>query len=315
MEKCYIIILNYQKWEDTVACLRSVFASTHGHFTLIVADNNSNNQSLENIIADIEARPLTKSVTNELARFVHLQELTDLQIEPSKLPDLVLVQNKRNRGFGAGNNIVLRMLLEEDAYIWLLNPDMTIDENALSNLVHSAKENPRAIIGSVTRSFDKPETVLFYGGGKINYLFGTVSPATTVDQIRGMDYISGGSMFIHTSHLKTVGLLPEYYFLYWEETDWCYNALKKGFSLWVCLEAVCYDKVSTTIGKGFLSDYFYTRNALLFLKKYRAVYLATAIMAVLVRVSIRIVRGEMQRARGMTKGVIDFLTGARYENK
>ena len=121
--------------------------------------------------------------------------------------------------------------------------------------------------------------------------------------------------YLHTDHLNTVGLLPESYFLYWEETDWCQHAVKSGLTLHVSLKAFCYDKISTTIGRGFLSDYFYTRNGLLFLKKYRSICLLSAVPAVVFRLLIRIFRGETQRAKGMAKGVIDFLTGARYENK
>src|SRR5215204_5309211 len=315
MKKCYIIILNYKRWEDTIACMRSVFSSSYTDFTVFIADNGSNNQSLEHILADLVASPLKKSGSKELIRYVHLQEGQELHLRPPDLPDLVLFQNRLNRGFGAGNNTVLRLLLEEDAFIWLLNPDMIVTNATLEQLVLAANKDSRAIIGSVTKSFYNTEKILFYGGGKINYFFGTVSPVTAVAQIANIDYISGGSMFIHTSHLRTVGLLPEYYFLYWEETDWCYNAIKKGYSISVCLEAIYYDKISTSIGRGFLSDYFYTRNGLLFLRKYRHVYLLSAMLTVSVRVLIRILRGDMQRAKGMSAGVIDFLTGARYENK
>ena len=315
MRKCYIVILNYKRWEDTNACMRSVFASSYTNFTLVVADNASNNQSLEHIMADLAENPVKKSGSNKIAGYVYMQEPLLSQVKPFDLPDLVFLQNNHNRGFGAGNNVALRLLQDEDAFVWLLNPDMVITESTLEHLVQAAENAPKTIIGSVTKSFYKQEQILFYGGGKINYFFGTVSPVTTIDEIADIDYISGGSMFIHMSQLKIVGLLPEYYFLYWEETDWCYNALKKGSSLSVCLEAICYDKISTTIGRGFLSDYFYTRNGLLFLKKYKSVYLVSAMLSVIIRISIRILRGEMQRAKGMARGVIDFLTGTRYENK
>ena len=84
-----------------------------------------------------------------------------------------------------------------------------------------------------------------------------------------MDYISGGSLFTHINSFNDLGLLPEEYFLYWEETDWCYRAKKKGYELRLCEKAVCYDKVSSSIGKSFLADYYYTRNGLFFLSKFK----------------------------------------------
>ena len=79
-----------------------------------------------------------------------------------------------------------------------------------------------------------------------------------------LDFISGGCLFTHAINFKRNGLLPEKYFLYWEETDWCYHARKKGCLLNVCTAAVCYDKISTIIGKGYLANYYYTINGLRF---------------------------------------------------
>ena len=315
MKKCYIIVLNYKNWDDTLGCLRSVFESTYPEFTLVVIDNNSQNDSIGHIISDISAKPVIKASSGQAIRFLHIQHNELDETRPSDYPDLVLVQNHRNAGFGGGNNIILRKLAGENSYIWLLNPDMTIETNTLEHFVKAASRTPKSILGSVTKSFDQPERVLFYGGGKIHFFAGTVSLSKTKEQVKDIDYISGGSMFFHGTYLETLGLLPEWYFLYWEETDWCYRAGKQGYLLDVCFEAVCYDKISTTIGRGFLSDYFYTRNALLFLQKYKPWYVVTAIFAVFARIFMRIVRGEKKRAHGMIKGVTDFLTGRRYENQ
>ena len=68
-----------------------------------------------------------------------------------------------------------------------------------------------------------------YGGGKINFNSGTITMLKTKDQVAEMDFVSGGSLFTHAANYKTLGLLPEDYFLYWEETDWCYRAKTNGY--------------------------------------------------------------------------------------
>jgi len=315
MKKCYIVILNYKKWDDTLACLESVFNSVYDLFSVVVIDNNSCNRSLENIIEGIRKTSLKKCGTNMPVSYKLVDRLSLPTIDISSFPDIVFIQNEKNIGFSAGNNIALRMLLKEDAYVWLLNPDMVIEPTTLGELVNEALIYPTAIIGAVTKNFNNKSELLFYGGGKINYWSATISFIKKIDHIHRIRYISGGAMFIQTNHLTTLGLLPENYFLYWEDADWNYNALKKGFPLRVCLNAVCYDKISTSIGRGFLSDYYYTRNGLSFLLKYKKWYLPSAISLILFRIAKRLIFGQISRAKGSAKGVMDFLTKERYENQ
>jgi len=83
----------------------------------------------------------------------------------------------------------------------------------------------------------------------------------------------------------------------------------------VCLQATCYDKGGTSIGRGFLADYFYTRNGLLFLRKYKKQYLPTAFLLVFFRAGKKLLLGRTGRAKGIMTAAKDFLTGKRYENK
>ena len=119
--------------------------------------------------------------------------------------------------------------------------------------------------------------------------------------------------FTRANNFNTVGLLPENYFLYWEETDWCYTAKLKGYQLLVCPDAICYDKISTVIGKGFLSDYYYARNGLHFVAKFNKPYLWLALPLMGARWLKRIFTGRWDRARGVWIGTIDFLKQKKYE--
>ena len=306
MKQCYIIILNYKKWEDTFACIRSVFHSDYTAFTAIVVDNYSGNGSLQHIRQRLDQEPVTKAGSTGPASIVLMDPLTFARADIGTLPDLVLLQNDRNSGFAAGNNLVIRALLGENALIWLLNPDMTIDSHTLREMIGCLGQARNAIVGSVHRSFNEPGTILFYGGGKVNHWSGNIRLIRNIRQIRHLEYISGGSLLTETASFRSVGLLPEDYFLYWEETDWCRQALQKGYSLNVCLQATCYDKGGTTIGRGFLADYFYTRNGLLFLRKYKKQYLPTAFLLVFFRAGKKLLLGQTGRAKGVMHGCQRF---------
>ena len=263
MPKVYILILNYKRWRDVAACLEALFQSSYTHFTAIVIDNDSDNQSLEHLMnwADQPASCTAGAIHKPISYEYYKSSCLLHTISLNSLPQLLLVQNEMNKGFAGGINTVLKYFLEENAFIWLLNPDIIVQKSTLSELVKYAEShNKNSIIGCVIKQYTKPSKIHTYGGGKINFRSATVQFITDKKDVGNLDYISGGSLFTHAGTYADVGLLPEDYFLYWEETDWCYRAKKRGYKLLVCETAVCYDKISTSIGKNYLSDYYYTRN-------------------------------------------------------
>jgi GT2 family glycosyltransferase len=324
--RVYIVILNYKKWQDVRDCLESVFRMDYDHFKVIVLDNGSGNQSLERLLEwatspavypDPDNPPFARSLLKKPINYVHLNnEVTDEAIDPDSFPELVFVQNEKNEGFGSGNNRALRFLAKTEGYIWLLNPDMVVAKNTLSELIAFAEVEPAgSIIGSVTKSYARPHGVLFYGGGRINFRTATINMIREIDDIPRLDYISGGSLLITTDHLRQIGLFPEHYFLYWEETDWCYRAKQKGFRMSVCMTAICYDKISTTIGKSFMADYYYTRNGLLFVSTFKKRLINPALLSAGIRMFKRLALGKWQQARGVYKGIGAFLNREGHENK
>lgn len=308
----YIVIVNYQQWQDAIECLGSVLDSDYKNFSVIIIDNCSKNNSskyLTEWISDISVK------RNLQARFLNNNDLEGIT-GAATLPVITFIQNNVNAGFGAGNNIVLKLLQAEDAYIWLLNPDMVIEKNTLGQFMGCAKQLPQnSILGGVIRSYSQKEKILFYGGGRIYFSLATVGMIKSPAQSEKLDYISGACLFTHAVNFKRIGLLPEDYFLYWEETDWCYHARQQGIKLHVCKEARSYDKISTTIGKSFLAEYYYTRNGLLFISRYRKKNVPVALFFVGFRFFKRVFSGRLDRARGVYKGVRDFFKAHYYENK
>jgi GT2 family glycosyltransferase len=278
-----------------------VLQSSYRNYSIIIIDNNSQNNSIENIIR----QALSSSIAASEYK-IYTREMTGIDLQ--NLPRLTFIQNNRNAGFAGGNNIVLRLLAGLDAYVWLLNPDMVIREDTLAELVSFAvRQTSDCIIGAGVRSFSGKKELFFYGGGKVNFLSGTIRLMKNQESVNSLDYISGGCLFTHATNFEKFGALPEDYFLYWEETDWCYRAKQKGVALLVCPSAICFDKVSTVIGKGFLSDYYYSRNGLLFISKFRKRKVAIALLAMKLRWFKRIITGQWSRARGVWRGTIDFL--------
>ncbi len=299
----YIVILNYKNWQDVTHCLASVIQSEYKRYTVFVIDNDSRNDSLEHLIAwarqDAEKQIPFQHFTREEFK-------KNFNLNPDRR--IVFIQNNENLGFAAGNNLVIDKLKKEPGYLWLLNPDMVVEPGTLIELVRFAKEHSKqSVIGATIKHHLNANKVHLYGGARINFNSATVNLIDNKNEISEIDFICGGSLFTHANNFDIIGLLPEEYFLYWEETDWCYRAKNQGYEMLVCTSAVCYDKISSTIGKGFLADYYYTRNGLLFVSRYKSKKIPIVLFSAFLRLLKRLLSGNWERSKGVYSGILTFL--------
>jgi GT2 family glycosyltransferase len=302
--RVYIVVLNYKNWQDVTHCLESIFTLDYQNYSVFVVDNDSRNGSLDHLQDWIEQH--SSKIPVDYKRFERVVFVDGFRL--STIPKVTFIQNNENQGFAAGNNLVIDKLKDEDAYLWLLNPDMVVEPGTLRRLVDFAEDHPhQSVIGATIKYQLDSNRVLLYGGARINFNSATVDLIDDTNDIPEMDFVCGGSLFTHARNFQELGLLPEDYFLYWEETDWCYRAKKRGYQMLVCTSAICYDKVSTTIGKGFLADYYYTRNGLLFVSRYRAEKVPIVLFSAFLRLFKRLLSGNWERSKGVYSGILTFL--------
>lgn len=282
--KAYIIVLNYNGWKDTIECLESVLKNDYLNYQIIVVDNASTNNSMQHIIKWANGSLLPSCDNSVLENLVipfntkpiDYDFYTDKQLSDSKTSSskkLIFIQSSRNGGFAAGNNLAIQYIQTQNdySYIWLLNNDTVIKNDALSELVKYAEKNKTGITGSSLYYYHNPERIQAYGG-HVNKFFGTSSHILDAKSIEDdLNYIVGASFLIKKEVIDKIGLLPEEYFLYYEETDYCFNARKNGFKLGVSLESVVYHKEGGSTGareKSEFSDILSLKNRIKFHRKY-----------------------------------------------
>ena len=232
MDKVYIIIVNWNGWKDTIECLESVFRNDYPSYQVIVCDNGSQDDSLENI-----KRWATGKLENEV---LPSNPLYSLSFPPVRKPisfieytreevdavrnlnptdaRLILIQNAANLGFAGGNNVGIRYALDRDdfSHVWLLNNDVVIKPDALSHLVRRMNEKKDAgMCGSTIPYYSAPDTVWTLGGGIYNkwlsrsHSIGNMEPlrdaASRFDVEGTMDYLAGASMLVSRAFLHEVG--------------------------------------------------------------------------------------------------------------
>jgi len=76
-------------------------------------------------------------------------------------------------------------------------------------------------------------------------------------------------MMISRQVIDRVGLMPEFYFLYYEEFDWCEQIKKLGYSIYYQYKSLIYHKESMTVGKtSILRTFYLNRNRILFMRRH-----------------------------------------------
>ena len=118
-----------------------------------------------------------------------------------------------------------------------------------------------------------------------------------------VDYVIGASMFFHKSLIEEIGLMPEDYFLYYEDIDWCITAQKAGFKNSTCTKSLIYHKQGISTGAKLLTTDNHLKNKkhlyLSYLKFYQRHYkllLPVAYLILLKQTAGRIFHGENKEA-------------------
>jgi GT2 family glycosyltransferase len=211
-----IIIVNW----NTKALLRDCLTSVYGQIRdvdceIIVVDNASTDGSKEMIKNDF--------------------------------PKVVLIENPVNRGFAAANN--QGIAVAKGRYVLLLNSDTVVLDNCIANMISFADAHPRAgVTGCRVLNADRTlQRTCFMFPSILNlflsssYLY-KVFPKSrffgrelmtwwNADDVREVDIVKGCFMLVRREAIEKVGGLDENFFMYAEETDWCYRFKKSGWKV------------------------------------------------------------------------------------
>jgi GT2 family glycosyltransferase len=239
-----IIILNYNKNQDTLDCLKSLKIQTYKNFEILLVDNGSEyNSFLE--------------LKRELKQFKEALEI-------------ILIRIKANLFFSGGNNKALKIANGE--YICLLNNDTIVSPDFIEKMVDFLEENPDAGMISPKIKVYKNKNYLWYAGAYVNLKKASVSVPRGIwefdpqnqkyNEVILTDFAAGTALFLKKEVIDKIGLLDEIFFMYFEETDWNLRAKKKGYKIYYVPTTIIYHKVTPFIGKKafLLKKFFFNRN-------------------------------------------------------
>lgn len=243
------ITVNYNQTNLTIELIESIYQYTAIPFEIIVVDNHS--------------KESPKSKINRI------------------YPDVRVIVSGVNRGFAGGNNLGVE--ISNGQFLFFINNDAVITKGSI-NAILSAFDNPTIGVVSPlicyypTSAQEVEVDVIQYAGAtNVNPFTGRNAIIGEKDLDQGQYYQSkptfyahGAAMMVKRTVLEKVGLMSEFYFLYYEELDWCERIRKAGYTILFEPTAKVYHKESISVGKtNPLKTYYLNRNRILFMAKNR----------------------------------------------
>ena len=198
----------------------------------------------------------------------------EASIISEKYPHIKVIRSKQNLGFAGGNNLGIKEA--KGKYILLINNDTYFKEFNIDSLIERLESSDK--IGIVC-----PKLRFAWGCNPIQFTgYTPLSTITVRNQAIGFGeedkgqyetahstpYAQGAAMLIKREAIDTVGLMPECFFLYYEELDWSMMFTRAGYEIWYDPACTVYHKESQTTGQNSpLRTYYITRNRLLLVKR------------------------------------------------
>lgn len=188
-------------------------------------------------------------------------------------PEVIFLESKINLGFAGGNNLAIRQAKGE--YVLLLNNDTEVDPGFLEPMVKLYAEVPKLGVVSPLIIYQEGQLIQYAGATAINFYTGrgkklgnkqAISPE--FEKAYPTELGHGAAMLFPQAIVKEIGLLPEEYFLYYEEHDWCEATKRAGYRVYFQGASRVYHKESVSVGRANpLKTYYLNRNRLLFIQR------------------------------------------------
>ncbi len=242
-----VVVLSWNRREDTLACLRSLAAVSEPSLSTILVDNASTDGTVEAVRAEF--------------------------------PELEVLVNDANLGFAEGNNVGIGRALELGAeWVLILNNDVEVDPGFLRPLLEEATGRPDVGALSPLILFGPPSETIWFAGARYDPRRGYngrqrgygEQAGSPFGEVWETDRICGAAMLVPRAVFEEVGDFDTELFAYYEDTDWSLRARAAGHRLYIVPAGRIWHKVSRSSGgeSSPATLYYGTRNALAVSERY-----------------------------------------------
>lgn len=220
--KVYAVTVNWNRAEDTLECITSLYRSTYENLSILVVDNGSTDGS---------------------------RELISLNY-----PQVEQIHNSENLGFARGYNIGMQKAVSSGAiFVFIINNDATVDPETISSLVKHAQPQVGMLAPLINYS-DDPEVIWSSGGNinswnleKVDPLFEKIDHNNWEEQLH-RDFVTGCAVLFPVQTLSLVGYFDENFHMYYEDMDLSFRVRKAGLQILVIPAAKVRHKIARSSG-------------------------------------------------------------------
>jgi len=284
-----VITVNYNGFDDTCTLIDSLLEHINSvSFEILVVDNAS--------------------------------KINEADLLKKKYPQIISLRSDVNLGFSGGNNLGIRNAKGD--FLFFLNNDTFVKTDGFRLLIDAMELNPSIAAVSPKILFAEPGNTIQFAGytplTKItlrNFIIGINEiddgrwdiPAPT-------PIVHGAAMLFRKSALEKIGLMPEVYFLYYEELDWSAAVKRAGFEMWYIPSCVVFHIGSKSTGVFSALQVFYmTRNRLLYAwRNVDGIYKWISILYQILIANTKaclllLLKGKINLVKAGNRGIIAFL--------
>ena len=298
MKKISVILVNYKNSEDTINCAKSLLKQDYPCISIVIVDNSEDKKYVEEIYHALKQETSKITILSENKS----QNFQNMEFQK----DIVLIEANENRGFSAGNNIGIRIALNNKAdYVWILNNDSEVEKNTIVEMLNSSLQYEFPVVTCKIKNFYDREKIQ-YDGDKIFYL----GVEDYSDIIKIPKILSGANLFIETKVFEKTGLLDEDFFLYFEDNHFQHKLFSNKIKYLYTPFAQIYHKSGSSIGKFYntpLSAYYASRNSLLIEEKLKNYNYIKKLKEI--KLYYRLSINSKKILKAILLGIYDFIKG------
>lgn len=250
------------------------------------------------------------------------------KVDPAKeikesFPWVKYIRSEKNLGFAGGNNLAVRQATGE--YLFFLNNDTLLFPDFLDNIIEFMQSHPDAGMASPKVLFGNGTTIQYAGTTEINFL-GRGNRIGLHEEDHGQYnknyktvYGHGAALIVPKKVVDEAGEMPEVFFLYYEEHDWCERVKSRGYNMYYIGTSSILHKESMSTGgdESYTKVYYLNRNRLLFMRRNFSGFKLIAGVLYFYIISVPknflkyLIKGKMKLANGILKGAIWNLTHSK----
>ena len=222
----------------------------------------------------IESLPLDET-SIEVIVVDNASKADEATLIAQRYPQVKVIRSLQNLGFAGGNNLGIQAA--QGKYLFFINNDTIRHQTSdIRHLINRLESSPK--IGAVC-----PKIRFAWGNHPIQFAGYTPLSSITMrnrsigfgeedqgqyDTAHPTPYTHGAAMMVKREVIEKAGLMPECYFLYYEELDWSMMIRRAGYDIWYEPACTIYHKESQSTGQNSpLRTYYITRNRLLFVQR------------------------------------------------